>query len=688
MSLELSETNRLKTPVKKFGNSNLNILSFAAAKKNSTKVKLPKILYPTKPEDNPVKLDGVPLKLATEIINAANERGSTIGEVLSAYLKPIITKMEGVIPEPSVTVDVGKTKVTSLIDAKQIFNKVTEYIKSAENNIQIEMFEFQNLKIDGDLWPSNGAETIPGWSDQQKILDMLVKKKQANPKINIQVILDTHKWYQDGNGNYKRHYGNMKMIKYLKENGIDVVPYPRAIQGGSILQHVKFLAVDGKKLILGGMNWGNHSSANHDACVSIERNPKYKQSEVDNIIAEIFHKDWKFAWQRLGQTKFVPGPTKPEEQGEYKGRGKEIKAEAVEYMKLVGSIFDTPEYRERFEKGNLNLPEIKPIDDPAMKILTNSPKEYAYVGANGSESIGDYIKQKIDTCTSLKAELFVLSHKEIVNKIIKRYKEAQNGGKPFDVQILISPGILDDFPYCRKALSLLEEAGVPVRLYKINKDLQQRLHTKWALFDNKELLIGSANWSAVGLENNLATGQRTDYPLTNELLNKRIAEHKPKITELEKELGISHIFNKKSKIDYKELKVRINNIEDDISRIEVNDIDKLDTVTIDKIETFKRLLGYYHLIKIHEERKEKYKRGNHECAVVIPSEKLGAVFLRQFNKDWEYSTPVVPDGYDEAVTEKSSPVEAAPKCYADIAFAGKIQKSLVTFTEARFNKLV
>jgi len=271
----------------KLNKEHTKIIPFTSKNNQNNSKSLPKIKYQTPPDQIPVNLPGVPLNLAIKIIESSNKSGKTVGDYLGDYLKHLTLKFDTVVPEPSITAKVGKTKVTTLIDAEQIFDKTAEYIKSAKKSIQIEMFEFQNLKIDGDIWPSKGAETIPGWERQQELLNMLVEKKKADPSLNIQVILDVHKWYQDGHGLYKRHYANMKMIRYLKENGIDVVPYPRPKQGGTVLQHTKFLAVDGKKVIIGGMNWGNHSAVNHDACVAIETDSKYQNSEVDNIIEEI-----------------------------------------------------------------------------------------------------------------------------------------------------------------------------------------------------------------------------------------------------------------------------------------------------------------------------------------------------------------------------------------------------------------
>ena len=511
-----------------------NVISFGVSPKNNDKsttapisakhqLKLPVLEYPIPKEQNPVNIQ-LGFDVAKKLYEYSNKLGVNPQEYILHYI-PHLGSLNGVIPEPSVTANIGRTKVTTLIDGEQIFEKTLEYVKSAEKSIQVEMFEFQNMKIDSTDWPSNGAETNPGWVYQQKLLDTIIQKKKDNPNMKIQVILDVHKWYIDGNGSESRDYSfvdnelikkqlikqfdkyrkyaNMEMIRYLKANGIDVVPYPRSAQNGTVLQHVKLLAIDSKKVILGGMNWGNHSAANHDACVAIEpREQKpgklYENTEADNIIENIFNTDWKFAWQRLGVTKFIKGPLTIAEQADYNGLNKKIKAENIEYMQKIGEIYGTPEYRKRYKEGRLDLIEVHPIENPAINVLTNKPRELSVIGSSGSESIGDYIKDRLKTATSLTAELFVLSHKEIVNNVIERWNEAQKpGGRPFDVKILVSPDILEEFPYCQKAYLSLLEAGVPVRTFKTQEAINQRLHCKLAVFDNKDVIIGSANWSAV-----------------------------------------------------------------------------------------------------------------------------------------------------------------------------------------------
>lgn len=600
--------------------------------------------------------------VASETIKKLILAASMANCSLDQYLKmtvPILRTKEvaGVKPENSVTAKVGNCLVTSLIDGGQIFSKVQDYIQKAEKSIQVEMFEFQNKDVDGHLWPTSGAEYLPGSAEQQSLLKLLIHKKQQSEKeghpIKIQVILDAHKWYQDGLGNHKRHYNNLDMIKTLKENGIDVVPYPRAVQGGANLQHVKMLAVDGKKAILGGMNWGNHSTANHDACIAIETAPDKKNSEVDNIINEIFNKDWKFAWNRLENTKLIPGPLTEEDKENYSGPKRKILPENVDYNQKLATLFDNPHDKHRFSNNDLEILEVNPLNNPKIKVLVNSSREYSLIGEEGKESVGNLIKEKLETATSMKAELFVLSHKEIVQKIIERHKESQTpGGRPFKAEILLHPGILNDFPYCRMAESLLKEAGVPIRCYNVNDEISQRLHAKWAIFDNKDVVIGSANWSAAGLENNIEKGKRKDYPLTNDLINEEVSDYSEDVKFLEERLieaePNNNSFGFDGELNLETLKANNTALNAKLNSLKKGKSELPSKVPLNNGETvpkstylkyLKDLSGYYETITELTSKKNEYRRGNHECAVAFESTEIANTFLRQFDKDWEYSSP-------------------------------------------------
>lgn len=653
-------------------NNNLSVVPFNlysgprlafAARRKEQQDQLPKPDVRTPKRLNPVNLPDVSFPLAKKIIDSSNKLGVSVNDFLGQYLKHL-TFVPKVLPEPSKTAQVGRTQVTTLIDGGQIFDKTIEYIKSAEKSIQVEMFEFQNLKVDGHKWPSNGAEVVPGFEEQQSILQMLVKKKKENPDLKIQVILDAHKWYINGNNEKDRHYNNQDMIKYLKDNGIDVVPYPRAAQGGAALQHVKMLAVDGKKLIIGGMNWGTHSCANHDACVAVETLPKYQNSEVDNIIEEIFNTDWKFAWQRLGQTKIIPGPLNEAEQDLYTGLKKEIKKENVDYMNIVGKIFDTPEHKNRYDKDDLSKLDLiptNPVTNPQIKVLATKPSELRYVDSEGKETTRKYLINKMQTADKVRGELFVLSDKELIQTIVQRHKKGE-----LDAKFIVSSDILEEFPYCRKAYNELVQNGVEVRLYNFDEKINQRMHAKWAVFDDKEVVIGSTNWSAMGLNQNLNQGMREDYELYAAKIDEEIKEHVQKVKEFEKEVGIPPIANKG--YDYKEVLARrklFKHVINDLNKTGASQIQlkgKNYNFTDEQKSTLCTIQGYYKIIKDRHNAKEKYKRGNNECAIAFEKPVLAGVFVRQFEKDWKHSV----SNFDDLKNKALQLPEEEPSCKLDI----------------------
>ena len=625
-----------------------NVIPFSAKPKKEV---LPVAQYPTPKNINPVALPGVSKPLAVRIIDGANKQHVSVDTYLREYLKHLFWQPR-VLPEASIARQVGKTNITTLIDGEQIFDKTMQFLQKAEKSIQIEMFEFQNLKIDGHKWPASGAEVVPGFEQQQKILKTLIQKRKQNPDMKIQVILDAHKWYIDGNG-YRKHYNNMDMIKYLKKNDIDVVPYPRAAQQGATLQHVKMLAVDGRHVIIGGMNWGSHSVANHDACVAIETLPGQQNSEVDNIIEEIFNKDWKFAWQRLGATKLITGPLTKAEQYKYNGLNREIKRENVEYMRVVGELYDNPNDRNRYSEYRLDLVKTNPVARPAIKILATKPRELELVGEEGKETTRDYLKQRIDSAKTVRAELFVLSDKEIIETVVKRHKEGT-----LDAKFIVASEILEEFPYCRKAYSTLVENNVPVRLYNFDERINQRMHSKWAVFDNKEIVIGSTNWSAQGLNSNLEKGKRGDYELYSRKLNKQIRGYLKEAVPYEKELGIPTFYNPKSvDLDHEALRIRRQTMKKSYAELTKLGSCTLEVggkkLTFDESQkaSFAKVIDYYDLVKKRNNEKEKYKRGNNECAIAFTNHDIANVFVHQFDKDWIHSKDSLEDFHDHSVFE-------------------------------------
>ncbi len=613
-------------------------ISFGTNPNDSYQKQIPKPIVKTPKKDHPVALEDVSFFVAKKIAENANKLGLSRTEYLIQNIKSL-AYIPQVIPEDSKTAIVGRTNVTTLIDGGQIFDKAVEYIKSAQDSIQIEMFEFQHPSIDGHKWPSNGAEAVDGFEEHNSLLPMIIKKKKENPNLKVQIILDAHKWYMDGTGAPTRHYNNQDMIRYLKLNGIDVVPYPRPAQSGAALQHVKLVAVDGKKLIIGGMNWGTHSTANHDACVALETRDGYKNSEVDNILTEIFNKDWAFSWQRLGRTKIVAGPLTEDEQQFYKGLNKEIKDENVEYMKIVGKLYDNEKDRNRYDEKDLSKLDIikrNPVENPAIKVLSTKPRELAYIGEQGSESIRQYVMDKVKTAKKIRAELFVLSDKEIIQTIIDRVHKGE-----LDAKIIVDPSIIEEFPYCNTAYQKLVENNIDVRQYKTDAKITQRMHGKWAVFDDKEVLIGSSNWSAMAMNQNLKKGQREDYEKYTEEINREIVGYLKTVEKYEDALGLPPLIRKK--LDYKEVLLRRRKIKKAVN--EINETGSAKIRLQDKIYEFgvkdrsdlNTVKGYYKIIIDRNNAKEKYKRGNNEAAIAFEKPILARVFLKQFEKDWKHS---------------------------------------------------
>lgn len=614
--------------------SNIQKINFSGKIPLTKKLILPKVIIKTPTKRDPVALPGVSFDVASFVIGKANELGISIDAVLRLFINPE-KYMPKVMPEPSKSVKIGNCRVTSLIDGEQIFKAYTDVAKEAKEYLLNSMFEFQNLKIDGHKWPTNGAEVVPGSKEQQEIMSIFLSKKKENNDFVVQQILDTHKWYITGNGEKKRHYNNMEMIKYMKENGIDVVPSPRGNQGGAVLDHVKVLIADGRRAVVTGMNMGSHSAANHDFGFLIETLPNAKNSEVDNLV-NMFNTYLKFSWERLGSTDLMKGPLTKEDQQFYNGLNKEIKEENVEYMEIVGKLFDNSTDKKRYSEGRLNLMPCNPVENPKIKVLRTSPRELEIIGDKGEESIREEMLNNFKTAKKYRGLNFVFTDKEAVEIIIDRHKKGE-----LDAKLIVESGILKQFPYCRKAYNLLKASGVPVRIYKSDEEITQRMHAKMNIFDRKKIVSGSFNMSAMGLNQNLDTGLRNDYELYSKKIQTEVKNLLERVKEHEELVGIPPFGERK--FSYEELKKRKQIIGKAFELLADNDsvtatIDnKKYSFNKDQDSALSTIHGYYAIVQERYKAKESHKRGNNECAITFETPKIAKTLLKQFDKDWKYS---------------------------------------------------
>lgn len=339
---------------------------------------------------------------------------------LPVWTAPSVTDVFTYQPTP--TGEAQETKMTSLINGGQIFSNVSQLMNNAKQSVMLNLYNLQNPA----LYPEKTAGTnTPGAAEQAQVIENLIALKKKG--LSVKVILDNH---------YDKEFGerhNDRTIQHLRNNGVEVVTYPDF----SKISHVKLLIVDGQFAVIGGMNWGNHSTVNHDAAVMIEG------PDVRNIYNQVFKTDW------------------------------------VTSGGDVTKIPDVPDFAEG-----------------KIKVLTTSQSEAADGGSQ--EIFHEIIRQIGKAEESIYAELFVLTQQDIIDNLIFAHKRLTKNGKE-GVKLLIDPGLFFAFPNTRKGVQKLAAAGIPVKFYKANRNEDQKLHAKWAVFDRKKLMIGSANWSAVGL---------------------------------------------------------------------------------------------------------------------------------------------------------------------------------------------
>lgn len=150
-----------------------------------------------------------------------------------------------------------------------------------------------------------------------------------------------------------------------------------------------------------------------------------------------------------------------------------------------------------FAGGTPTETKLNPNRESKVDVLTTQPVEQD----GGSSSIKKALLENIDGAKkSVYAQLFCLTSKEAVQSL----KNAHDRG--VDVRVLLDPNM---YIINRKAFFELKDAGIPVRWYKVDVEKEEKLHGKWAAFDNERTMVGSANWSHMGLDGG-KPGDRTN----------------------------------------------------------------------------------------------------------------------------------------------------------------------------------
>jgi phosphatidylserine/phosphatidylglycerophosphate/cardiolipin synthase-like enzyme len=200
----------------------------------------------------------------------------------------------------------------------------------------------------------------------------------------------------------------------LRARGLAVRAYP-VDDSRHQIDHVK-LVLSGLESLVGGMNWGSHSWANHDYVLETAR------PDVLLRLRAIFEQDWA----------------------------------------LAGG------HPEPLRASNGPVAQTAPGEEIRRLLLT---------------AIGQARR-------SLSAEVFVLTDSEVLVSLSAAKRRGVR------VRLLLDPAQDPNLASYR----LLRGAGVEVRWYPVPPGA--KLHAKAALFDARQLLVGSANWSLSGLSVN------------------------------------------------------------------------------------------------------------------------------------------------------------------------------------------
>ena len=175
----------------------------------------------------------------------------------------------------------GGNKITPLIDGDAIFKSAKEMVDGAKDRIRLEMYDLNDLEMVNTL-----IDATKRGVDVQVILDPSVNDIESDKRANIN--------------------------KLMEDNGIKMVQFPN---NSNQSDHIKLLLVDGKKAMLGGMNWNTYSRNNHDANVAIE-GPAVKSYESH------FVEGWNYA----GGSYIDPGTVEAEAESIPKTGEAEVKS--------------------------------------------------------------------------------------------------------------------------------------------------------------------------------------------------------------------------------------------------------------------------------------------------------------------------------------------------------------------------
>jgi len=176
--------------------------------------------------------------------------------ILCFIIASLLSKKEWSCP-PSV-VQTEDIETTTLLD-REYFNKTIETINSAQESIDIAMFEFRFYE--------NEENKV------RRILEALIDAKERG--VDVRVLIDSSDW------SYSHTIENKKTVDYLIKNGVDA-----KLDSPFTTMHSKIWIID-NMLIIGSTNLGYSAiEENNEASILIK----------NKEIADEYRKYFEYLW--------------------------------------------------------------------------------------------------------------------------------------------------------------------------------------------------------------------------------------------------------------------------------------------------------------------------------------------------------------------------------------------------------
>ena len=416
--------------------------------------------------------------------------------LITSFLLPVGAFAKGKLPdydkEPVVPVELKnhETSIKLSIDKKEIYSDVIDLIKMAEHEILLNMYLFggdDNIYAESDNYIGIGKHVV------DLMAEKIEKAHASGEEFTVRIIapkpsemIDKQKAIMD---TIKRVRIKLRKVlrmdelpppveppyepvfDYAVEKGIPILASNTDVMASETgaswrLDHSKLLIIDGKEALIGGMNFAETVSSNHDAMTRITGN-------VVSDLKAIFTNAWYYAVQQSQHL----GLDVPEDWKDYHKLA-QVNPEIIQTNHEL-------RLSQGWEKGNIKItlssPYLRDSRDATLTLLDSTVK-------------GD----------SIMVEMLLMTDIPCIEALIKAHERG------VDVRVILDPNHSLYGVNCHGAPNIIAtkpflEAKLPIRNFT-PADAGQELHMKLVIVrrasGDTEFAMGSTNWTYGAFESN------------------------------------------------------------------------------------------------------------------------------------------------------------------------------------------